>query len=168
MDRNRKLPEFKIFYLGKRKGKILKPLKRHSDYSAVKICINGREEYCDVHRLMMEAFVPNPNNLPCVNHKDENKSNNYIHINPDGTVNPELSNLEWCDYKYNTNWGTAIDRRRKKLSKPVYQYTVDGKLIKKYPSQHEASRQTGINVSRINDCCSGKRLTAGGFKWSND
>jgi len=57
--------------------------------------ISSRQGRLTVHRLVAETFIPNPNNLPCINHKDENKSNNHV------------SNLEWCDYQYNIEYSHA-------------------------------------------------------------
>ena len=67
-----------------------------------------------VHRLVAQAFIPNPNNLPQVNHKDENPLNNCVWVNEDGSINYDKSNLEWCTAKYNTNYGTCIKRRSEK------------------------------------------------------
>lgn len=72
-------------------------------YSIVKLSINNKAKEMKVHRLVANAFIPNPNNFPCVNHKDENKSNNNI------------DNLEWCTYEYNNSYGTRIERQSKSL-----------------------------------------------------
>lgn len=102
------------------KGRILKQKLNNWGYPLVRVSVNKKHKDLLVHRIMMEAFVPNPDNLPQINHKDEVKNHNYIHINPDGTVNPELSNLEWCTASYNTNYGTRNLRVSQKLSKPKY------------------------------------------------
>lgn len=106
-----------------------------------------------VHRIVAEAFIPNPNNLPEVNHKDENPQNNSV------------NNLEWCDSRYNKNYGTSIQRRKEKLSKKVYQYTLDGELVREWISATEAGRN-GFSQSNINNCCLGKAKTYKGFRWS--
>ena len=74
-----------------------------------RVCLwKGKEHKTPlVHRLVAEAFLPNPNNYPQVNHKDENKQNNYLFVNPDGSVDSEKSNLEWCTAEYNTNYGNG-------------------------------------------------------------
>ena len=73
--------------------------ERLSGYVKVRIKdLNGNVKVCFLHRLIAKAFIPNPDNLPCVNHKDEDKANNNV------------CNLEWCTYKYNSNYGTAIER----------------------------------------------------------
>lgn len=128
-----------------------------------------------VHRLVAMAFIPNPNNLPQVNHKDENPSNN------------SASNLEWCTAKYNMNYGEGGKTRHLKIdystqarkdlaringakttSKKIYQITKQGEMIKMYKSIKEASRYTGINPSHISEVANGSKVrrTAGGFVWS--
>lgn len=73
-------------------------------YKRVKLCLNGAIYRKTIHRLVAETFIPNPNNYPCVNHKDENKENN------------RADNLEWCTYKYNSNYGTARKRTLEKIT----------------------------------------------------
>lgn len=83
----------------KRKGKILNCNKIQDDgYCNVTLSKNSNTKIFPVHRLVAEAFIPNPDNLPCVNHKDENKFNNCT------------DNLEWCTVAYNNSYGTKIDR----------------------------------------------------------
>lgn len=106
-----------------------------------------------VHRLVAEAFIPNPSNLPCVNHKDENKLNN------------RADNLEWCTVKYNTNYGTGIERRAKTRSKQCYQYTLSGELVKVWTSASECGRH-GFSGRSIYRVCNGERKTHKGYIWS--
>ena len=128
-------------------------MKSGNAYYGVKLYKDSKMNVKLVHRLVAEAFIPNPNNLPQVNHKDENGLNNRV------------DNLEWCTRKYNTNYGTARERMKEKRSKPVYQYSIDGELIKEWPSLSEIGRQTGYSCGYISDCCNGKRKTAYGFIW---
>ena len=120
---------------------------------------------------MAEAFIDNPSNLPYVNHKDEDKTNNFVFINDDGSVDLEKSNLEWCTPEYNSNYGTRnkrmIDKltNRKDLSKPIGHYTKQGILINKFPSIQEAERQLGFAHNNICKCLKHKIKAAYGYIW---
>ena len=83
----------------KRKSVILKPAISSRGYYTIVFGTNGTRKTYAVHRIIAETFLPNPNNLPVVNHKDENKANNAV------------SNLEWCTQKYNINYGSGLKRR---------------------------------------------------------
>ena len=153
-------------------GKVLKQKCGKDRYCRVQLSKEGKVKQLLVHRLVAEAFIPNPNQLPIINHKDEVRSNNAIFLNPDGSVNEEKSNLEWCTYSYNLNYGKAKEKWRAKtlngrLSKPVCQYDKDGSLICTYPSIKEASRQLHISPSGIASCCLKypKNTQAGGYLW---
>ena len=87
-----------------------------------------------------------------MNHKDENKLNNSV------------DNLEWCDAKYNTNFGTCIERRIKKQSKKILQYTLDGEFVREWESIQECGRN-GFNVGNICYCCQGKYKSSQGYIW---
>ena len=126
------------------KEKILKLIKDKDGYLQVTLCKNGIQKNYKVHRLVAEAFLPNPDNLPQVNHKDENKLNNNV------------DNLEWCTNEYNINYGTGIERRSKKRSKPVLQYDLNLNLIKEWISVNDAGRN-GYNQVHVSECCRGKR-----------
>ena len=82
------------------KGKMLSPIKNKYGYLQVNLCCNGKNKMFLVHRLSAQAFIPNPDNLPEINHKDENPGNNSV------------DNLEWCDRSYNNNYGTRKDKVR--------------------------------------------------------
>lgn len=126
-----------------------------------------------INRLVAEAFIPNPLNLPDVNHKDENKTNNFVYVNQDGTVDFEKSNLEWCDVSYNTKYGKSIENmlksRKEKCSTnaetPILQYSLDGTLIKEWNSFAEIKRQLGFNIQNIHKVCQGKRKKAKNCIW---
>lgn len=137
----------------KKTGRILKPLKNTNGYLRLDLCKNGIRRAAKVHRLVAEAFIPNPQNLPCVNHKDENKINNC------------LDNLEWCTYEYNNNYGTIKERISEKISKPVLQYDLLGNFIREWPSIIKVEEELGINDGNISSCCSGRLKTAGGYLW---
>ena len=114
------------------KEKILKPFKDAGGYLKVDLRSKGKRKTMSVHRLVALAFIPNPNNLPEINHKDKNKENNYV------------DNLEWCTAKYNCNYGTRIQCKSENCKKPVC--SVDGSgNVAHYNSIMEASKFTGIS-----------------------
>lgn len=135
------------------KGKIFNLSKDTNGYLYAPLCKNGKYKNKSVHRLVAQAFLPNPNNLPYVNHKDENKTNNCI------------ENLEWCTPKYNTNYGTSIKRRIIKQSKQVVMLDLKGNIITTYPSIAEINKQLNYKKSAICECCNQKRKTAYGYNW---
>ena len=140
--------------------RILKACKRVSNgYLFVNLYKDGKRKPCTIHRLVAEAFLPNPDNLPQVNHKDENKENNCI------------SNLEWCSPKYNCNYGTKNQRSAEKrrndpsMSRPVMSINKESGLTMEYPSLKEAERLTGVSTRNIVNCCKGRCKSAGGYFW---
>lgn len=133
------------------RGRILKPGTDKRGYLYVVLCKNNKQKTYKVHRLVAEAFLPNPDNLPQVNHKDENKQNNNV------------ENLEFCDCKYNINFGTRNEKVSKKLSKAVVQYTLDGTFVREWPSAMDAEREGGFRSECICMCCKGKIKTYKGF-----
>lgn len=132
--------------------RLLKQRVDKDGYLAVTLCKSGRHYGRRVSRLVAEAYIPNPLNLPVVNHKDENKQNN------------DADNLEWCTVQYNTTYGTGIERMAKKQGRPVLQIS-DGDVIAEYYSSQCASRSTGIPQANIHKVCSGLRHRAGGYEW---
>ena len=136
------------------KGQIIKPSVCKNGYYEVMLSRNKKRKVYLLHRLVAIHFIENPNNLPQINHKDEDITNNRV------------DNLEWCTSKYNANYGTRNARCNEKvIRKPVKQLTLEGKLIKEFPAVKEAMRQTGIDDSQIIRVCMGKNKTAGGYKW---
>lgn len=117
----------------------------------------------DVHRLVAEAFIPNPKRKPCVDHVDTNRENNNV------------CNLMWTTHKENCNNPLSVKHYRDaKIGKfsaecnrstPIIQLTKDGQFIKKWNCAADVNRELRICNSSICDCCRGKQKTAGGFRW---
>ena len=122
------------------KTKLLTPRDNGKGYLELEFL--GKHRY--IHRLVAEAFIPNPQNLPQVNHKDENKSNNCV------------ENLEWCDRVYNTNYGTGIERsKEKRLGDRFVVINLDTGEV--YQTPKDASRETGIHNDSISRVCKGNQ-----------
>ena len=135
------------------KERILKPATTYNGYLFVCLSDGGERKKLRVHRLVCQAFHENPDGKPCVNHIDENKTNNAA------------SNLEWCTYEENNNHGTRNARSAETKSKPVAQYAQDGELIKVWASTMEVERQAGFSNGNISQSANGKRKQAYGFIW---
>jgi len=131
--------------------KILKLHKKSNGYYTVSLCKNTRKGIrFYVHRLIAEAFIPNPQNYIEINHIDGNGYNN------------SLSNLEWCTHSYNMNHAVITGL---KTTSAVDCYTKDDIFLKRYINANRASVLTGIPDTNIYKCLYGKRKSAGGFKW---
>lgn len=141
-------------YGRKRTAKFLRAHKKKNGYLNVGLYKNGKSTYKLVHRIVAETFLENPNNLPCVNHKDENKTNNTI------------NNLEWCDSKYNNNYGTAHLRQARTKGRKVAQYTISGDFVCDFYSVSEAARRTGFSTGAILISMNNNILT-NGFMWKD-
>jgi len=117
--------------------------------------LDGVVKPFSAHRLVAKHFVPNPDNLPEINHKDENPKNN------------RADNLEWVTHIENCNYGTRNERSKAKRSMPVQQLEADGNIVAEYPSIIEASRATGIQRTQIRGCVHQRKdfKTAGGYRW---
>ena len=151
------------------KSKLRKPVDNGDGYFQVQLCKNGEYKNCLVHRLIAETFLENPENKPQVNHKDEDKTNNFVFLNEDGSVDKEKSNLEWSTPKENSNHGTRNERVSKtltngKLSKKVLQLSLDGELIREWESTQECGRN-GFNQGNVAACCRGELPHYKRFRW---
>ena len=152
------------------KDKILNPaLECKNGYKRVCLCKDGKEKRIKVHRLVAQAFIPNPDNKPIINHKDGNKINNSV------------ENLEWCTYKENAQHAIKtglIDTEKrisnmKKIGKRSYknncrkikQYDLNGIFIKEWSSLKEASLEMKIINTSISNCIKGRSKSAGGYIW---
>ena len=152
-----------------RRQKLLKKSKGTKGYYKVILTKNKKPKNFDIHRLVAINFIDNPFKKICVNHLDENKTNNHY------------SNLEWCTHKENSNHGTAIERnkeirkhsskwkeyhkrRRMKLSKPIVGVNInDGEIIE-FLSANEAGRN-GYQQSSIWSCLNGRQSVHKGHRW---
>lgn len=139
----------------KNKPRILK-LHERNGYLYASLKKDGKNTREKVHRAVAKAFIPNPNNYPIINHKDENKKNNRV------------ENLEWCTYKYNLNYGSHNTKMIvSKSNNPVAQYDKNNNLVKVWLSSRAVERELGIPHSNIDNCCKERYgyKTAGGFIW---
>ena len=134
-------------------NKILHAVVGSSGYEEICLCVNYKRYYKRVHRLVAQAFLPNPNNYPCINHINGNKLDNNV------------SNLEWCSTKYNVNYGNCIAKRANSKKKPVQRIDKDGKIYT-YLSATDAGKELGINPNFISRCCTGERKTLYGETWN--
>ena len=155
------------------KAKLMNQSEATGGYFKVNLRKNGEDKTCYVHRLVAQTFLPNPENKPCVNHKIEGKKGkkiNMVIFNTDGSIDKERTSIEWVTYEENNNYATRNERMAKALtngkkSKKVLQFTLDGKLIREWPSTKEIERQLGFDNSAVGRCCLGKQKTAYGFIW---
>ena len=113
----------------------------------------GKQKWFQVHRLVGEAFIQNPDNKSEINHVNENKTDN------------RACNLEWSTRTENCNHGSRNERVAKALSKPIGQFSLDGKLIKVWQSACEARRQTGFDQGYVSAVARGKFKQAYGYIW---
>ena len=154
------------------RAEVMNPNERKDGYLEVELCKNKEYKKCLVHRLIAETFLPNPEGKPCINHKIQGKKGkkiNMVFFNKDGSVDKERTTIEWCTYKENNDYGTRTERSAKALtngkkSKPVLQLSLDGELIREYPSIMECERN-GFYRSAVCECCNGKRKTHKGFRF---
>ena len=123
---------------------IMEPHDNGKGYLRVQLCKDGKGKWYRINRLVAQAFLPNPNNLPEVNHIDKDKTNNKV------------ENLEWCTTQYNVEYSQA---------KAVIGINKVSGLILEFPSIMEAERQTGISNKHICDCLKGRNKSAKGYYW---
>ena len=158
----------------KRSNKIMSPRldSKKRGYQYVTLTYDGIKKTKQIHRLVAILFVPNPNNLPIINHKDENPSNNHA------------ENLEWCTHSYNLSYGSRVQKEHAtkvanaicNAPRKVVQKDLDGNILNIFKSANEAGKILNIASTHIIDCCNGKvtiskkgtwvTRTAGGYKFS--
>lgn len=158
--------------------KILKPQLAKRGYYIINLCKNGGVYHKTIHRLVAQAFIPNPDNKPCIDHINGCRIDNRV------------CNLRWCTHKENLNYEIAkkniskahkgkvlTDEHKKKISesnkgkpkphfeKRIDQYTIDGTYIKTWKSTMDIERSLGFIHNNISSVCKGKYKQAYGFKW---
>ena len=133
------------------------PQVNEDGYLRVQLSKGGVQKNHYVHRLVAETFIENPLALPCVNHKDENKANNFV------------ENLEWCTILYNNTYGTRMEKvanaRKDKRTVAVLQFDIDGKFVRRWEGVYLACQELGVCKASVHRCIHGKQNTAGGFRW---
>lgn len=160
-------PNYAVSRAGEVYSKVRKKLlkKQISRFGYYRVALYGegiKPVFIMVHRLVAMAYIPNPNGLPQVNHKNEIKTDNRV------------ENLEWCSCSYNINYGNRNEAVKEKLiplktktaGKKINQIDViTGEIVRVWDSMHQIERVLKIAHGNIYACCSGKRKTRGGFRW---
>ena len=162
-------PDGRVF--SKFSNKYLKFNEKKNHYYSVELFNENGSKRLSVHRLVADAYLPNPNNYPMVNHKDENPHNNSV------------DNLEWCTAKYNMNYGNCQKKKSASIDytkpiyrerairnsmnrrKPILQFTKDGEFVARHESAADAIRSLGVNFAHITEVAKGKRPSDHGYIW---
>lgn len=151
-------PNYEVNQFGEIRHKvrkqILKPRSNNGGYQYVNFRINGRLQNFAVHRIVANAFIPNPNGYTEVNHIDRNRMNNCV------------ENLEWVTSSQNKQHAYLLSENKICRGKRVDQFTKDGKYIKTFDSVSEAAKEMGCCVAAISNCCLGRTKTSQGYRWS--
>ena len=153
-----------------RTSNILKMTNQYGDYFRIILYDQSKKKSCYIHRLVAEHFIDNPNNYPCINHKDLNKQNN------------EASNLEWCTYSHNTIDAIikganvlkgVMNHNKNKFHKKygnLYQFDKNNNLLNIFYDTNEANKKTGVCIRNILQVINHQqgRKQAGGFIWKSE
>lgn len=135
------------------KGRVLRQQQNKDGYMYVHLQVNGKQIYPFVHRIVLACFIPNPDDLPEVNHIDCDPTNN------------RLDNLEWCTHEYNVayreKYGIACNH-------PVFAVNLRTFKVYYFKSQSEAARQLGVNLGSLNDVIKGRRNQTNGYWFTED
>lgn len=148
----------------KKKSKILSPVPTNFGYYKVELYKNGIGKIFYVHRLVAQAFIPNPECKPQVNHIDGNKANNNV------------CNLEWVTASENQKHSISLCLKKSSpnigrigslnpSSKTILQYDLNGNFVKKWVGVSEAARKMGCGCSSISACLVGRHKTCKGYIW---
>lgn len=132
-------------------GRILKSRKDIDGYLYVNLCKNGKHKTHRIHRLVAQAFIPNPENKPQINHIDEIKTNNMV------------SNLEWMTAKENSNHGTRNERSNRKRSIPIISTNIKTGESQEFYGTNECARRLGLNQPSITSVLKGRNKQTGGY-----
>lgn len=124
---------------------------KHSYYKKVELWKNKSMKRYKVHRLIALTFMPNPNNLPQINHIDENPQNNHV------------NNLEWCDAKHNVNHGMRNAKGSIAQGNAVGLYSIDGDLVGVYSNARQAADAIGMSYDKVRAICMGKQKADGDY-----
>ena len=183
-------PMYEVSHLGKvRKissGKVLKQFLDSKGYPSVNVNDGKKTTLKVVHRFVAKAFILNPENKPCIDHIDTNKTNNIVVFNDDGSIDNTRTNLRWVTHKENTrnpiSFGKMMNafkdkgflKRRvlakvgkggKTAPKEVFSYTKDGSFVRKFSSITEAARVVGKKQATISVAIDSNSRTAAGYAW---
>lgn len=143
------------------KGKLIATPLNDDGYQIFNFCKARKKKHAKVHQVVARAFIPNPNNLPEVNHKDENKANNHV------------SNLEWCTREYNMNYGTGMERmrnhpnqkkRHEESKTPIVGVKIDDESTIRFESISEADR-IGFKRRNLWSALNGHDASHKGYVW---
>lgn len=140
-------------YKGSKVPKVLALRRDKHGYLDLLLCKKGIHKREKVHRLVAKTFIPNPDNYPQINHKDENPANNFV------------SNLEWCDSKYNINYGNRAAKFSETRGCKIIQCDLNGAPICEWRSIRYAAKCLNLHDSNIHDVIIGKQQTCGGYIW---
>ena len=156
------------------KGCILEPTNCKG-YLQIVLFLNGKKSYYYIHRIVAEAFLPNPDNKPEIDHINTDKTDNTVCLNEDGSINYEKTNLRWVSHTENMN--NPLTRKKQSTrfkgkighntpaSKIIAQLDKNGKLLKVWLCAMDAVRQEGYTQEHISSCCKGTLKTHKGYKW---